>query len=162
MGVFLQSAEANPCGHHLKWKITPINPPADTMFMDAMSMVLPWKIVEDFQSSVKNTKLLPSLIKSVSCNKMGLKSSHCSCLKACLKGYTHCVSQHFWSDHQLEHSKTMNERKKKCSNDLVRSKFCQQVQSFVWVPPWRRVTFKFCQIPKNASEVTLVPKIFFS
>ncbi len=47
---------------------------------------------------------------------------------------------------------------KKLSNDLDRSKFRQQVQSFVCVPPWRRVTFKFWEMLKNASGVTLVPK----
>ncbi len=53
MGVFWQSTEVTPCGHLLKCKLTPENPPADTMFMAAMAMVLPCKIVEDFQSSVK-------------------------------------------------------------------------------------------------------------
>ncbi len=38
MGVFLQSTEATPCGHLLKGKLTPENPPADTIFM---AMVLP-------------------------------------------------------------------------------------------------------------------------
>jgi hypothetical protein len=32
-------------------------PPADTMFMAAMAMVLPRKIAEDIQSFVKNTTL---------------------------------------------------------------------------------------------------------
>jgi hypothetical protein len=49
--------EATPCGHLLKGKLTLEKPPADTMFMAAMAMVLPSKIVEDFQSFVKNTKL---------------------------------------------------------------------------------------------------------
>jgi hypothetical protein len=53
IGVFLRSTEATPCGHLLTWKLTPENPPVDTMFMAAMAMVLPWKIVEDFQSFVK-------------------------------------------------------------------------------------------------------------
>jgi hypothetical protein len=57
MGVFLRSTEATPCGHVLKWKLTPEIPPADTMFMAAMAMVLPWKIVKDYQSFVENTKL---------------------------------------------------------------------------------------------------------
>jgi hypothetical protein len=92
MGVFLQSTEATPCEHLLNWKLTPKNSPADTMFMAAMAMVLPWKIVEDFQSFVKNTKLWPSLYKSVSCRKTGLKSWHWSCLKACFKGYTCCFT----------------------------------------------------------------------
>ncbi len=61
MGVFLQSTGATPCEHLLKWNLTPENPTADTMFMAGMAMVLPWKIVEDFQSFVKNTKLWPSL-----------------------------------------------------------------------------------------------------
>jgi hypothetical protein len=38
-------------------KAYPRKPPADTMFMAAMVMVLLWKIVEDFQSFVKSTKL---------------------------------------------------------------------------------------------------------
>ncbi len=61
MRVFLRSTEATPCGHLLKWKLTPKNPTAETMFMAAVALVLPWKIVEDLQSFVKNTKLWPSL-----------------------------------------------------------------------------------------------------
>ncbi len=34
-------------------KAYPENPPADTMFMAAMAMGLPWKMVEDFQNVVK-------------------------------------------------------------------------------------------------------------
>jgi hypothetical protein len=34
-------------------KACPQNPPADNMFMAAMAMVLPRKIVEDFQNFVK-------------------------------------------------------------------------------------------------------------
>ncbi len=48
-------------GHHLKWKLTPENPPADTMLMAAMAMILPWKTVEDFRSFVKSTKRRHSL-----------------------------------------------------------------------------------------------------
>ncbi len=51
---------------------------------------------------------------------------------------------------------------KKRSNDLERSQFRQQVQSFVCVPPSRRVTWKFWEMLKNASEVTLAPKNIFS
>jgi hypothetical protein len=58
MEFFLLSTEATPCGHLLKWKLTPENPHADTMFMAAMAIVLPWKIVEDFQSLKKNMKLI--------------------------------------------------------------------------------------------------------
>ncbi len=60
VGVFLQSTEATPCGH-LKWKLTPEKPPADTRLMAAMAMVFPGKIVEYFQSFVNNTKLWPTL-----------------------------------------------------------------------------------------------------
>jgi hypothetical protein len=38
-------------------KAYPRKPPAATMFMAAMAMVLPGKIGEDFQSFVKYTKL---------------------------------------------------------------------------------------------------------
>ncbi len=128
MGGFLQSTETTPCGHLLKWMLTPENPPVDTMFMAAMAMVLPWKLVEHFQSSVKNTKRWPSLKKSVSCKKMGLKSSFWFCLKACFKSYTFCFTM-FLSDHLLEHSKAMNKAQKH-SNDLERSKFCQPSSKF--------------------------------
>jgi hypothetical protein len=47
------------------------------------------------------------------------------------------------------------------SNDLERSKFRQQVQSFVCVPPRRRASFKFWEMLKNASEVTSLPKNIF-
>ncbi len=63
MRVFLLSTEATPCGHHLKWKLTPQNPPADTMFMDVMAMVLPGKIVEDFHSFVEKYKTLTLTLK---------------------------------------------------------------------------------------------------
>jgi hypothetical protein len=59
---------------------------------------------------------------------------------------------------QRSHERTPQ---KKRSNDLERSKFRQQVQSFVCVPLRRRVTFLFWAMLKNASEVTLVPKNFF-
>ncbi len=56
----------------------------------------------------------------------------------------------------------MNEPSIKRWNDLERLKFCQQVQSFVCVQPWRRVTFKFWEMLKNFSKVILVTKnIFF-
>jgi hypothetical protein len=89
---------------------------------------------------------------------MGLKSSHWYCVKAWFKSYTSCSTTFLVrpsSGAQQSHERAP----KKCSYDLERSKFCQQVQSFVCVPPWRRVTFKFWEMLKNAcSEVTLVPK----
>ncbi len=108
----------------------------------------------------KNTKLWPSLWKSVSCKKMGLKSSHWSCLKAWFKGYIFCFTT--FLVRPSTGAQQSNERApKKRSNDIERSKFCQQVQSFVCVHPWRRVTFRFWERLKNASEVTGVPKKYF-
>ncbi len=40
MGVFLQSTEATLYGHLLKEKITPEDPPVDTMLMAAVAMVV--------------------------------------------------------------------------------------------------------------------------
>ncbi len=95
---------------------------------------------------------------------MGLKSSHWSCLNLVLRA-TYSVLQYFRSNHLLDHSEAMNDPQKR-SNDLERSKFCPQVQSFVFVHPWSLVTFKFRELLKNASEVTLVTKknffFFFS
>ncbi len=53
MGVFLPRTETTPCGHLLKWKLTPQKPPVDTIFMAAMAMFLLWKIVDDLQSFQK-------------------------------------------------------------------------------------------------------------
>jgi hypothetical protein len=44
-------------------KAYPRKPPADTIFMAAMAMVLPWKIVEDFQGFVKKYKTLTLTLK---------------------------------------------------------------------------------------------------
>jgi hypothetical protein len=44
----------------------------------------------------------------------------------------------YWST-----AKPWTSPQKKRLNDLKRSRYCQQVQSFVCVRPWRRVTFKF-------------------
>ncbi len=101
---------------------------------------------------------------------MGLKSSHWFYLKLRKLGLraTYSVLQHFWSGHLVEHSEAMNEpqntfkRPWEFKVSSTSSKFCQQVRSFVSVPPWRHVTFKFWEMLENASEVTLVPKnIFF-
>jgi hypothetical protein len=91
---------------------------------------------------------------------MGLKSSNWSCLKAWFKGYTLYFTT-FLVRPSTEAQQSHERASKKRSNDLERSTFRQQVQSFVCVPPWRRVTFKFWDMLKNASEVTVVPKIFF-
>jgi hypothetical protein len=147
MGVFLQSTEATSRRHLPKWKLTPKNPPEVTMFMAAMAMVFLWKIVEDFQTFVKNTKLWPSLQKSVSCKKMGLKTSIWSCLKACFKGYNILFYNIFGQTIYWSTAKPWTSPKKH-SNDLERSKFRQQVQSFACVPPWRRVTFEFWEMLK--------------
>jgi hypothetical protein len=64
---------------------------------------------------------------------MGLKAHIGLVWKLVLRA-THSVGQHFWSDDLLEHSEAMNEPQKR-SNGLERSKFCQQVESFVCVPP---------------------------
>jgi hypothetical protein len=88
---------------------------------------------------------------------MSLKSSHWSCLKACFKGYIFCVTT-FLVRPSTGAQRSHGRPPKKRSNNLERSKFRQQVQSFVCVPPWRRVTFKFWEMLKNASEVILVPK----
>jgi hypothetical protein len=75
---------------------------------------------------------------------------------------THNVLQRFWSDHLLEPNEAKNEPQK-TSDDLERSMFRRQVQTYICVRPWGRVTFKFREMLRNASEVTLVPKNdFFS
>ncbi len=63
------------------------------------------------------------------------------------------VLQHSWSVHLLEHSEDMNESQKKFKWPW-KIRLCQRVQSFVCVPPWRRVTFKFWEMLKHASEVS--------
>jgi hypothetical protein len=136
----------------------------DNMFMTAMTMVLPWKIGKDFQRFAKKKKQNENFDPQICIwQENGFRELTLVCVWKLVLGTTQSVLQHFWSDHLLEHSKGMNEpkKKKKRSNDLERSKFCQQVQSFGCVPPWRRVTFKIWEMLKNASEVTVVPKFYF-
>jgi hypothetical protein len=60
------------------------------------------------------------------------------------KGYTFCFTI-FWSDHLLEHSKAMNEPQNTRSNDLERSKFRQQVQSFVLCASLKTYGLQICR-----------------
>jgi hypothetical protein len=92
---------------------------------------------------------------------MGLKSSYWSCLKAYFKGCTFCFTT-FLVRRSTGAQQSHERAPKKRLNDLERSKFRQQVQSFVCVPPGRRVTLKFWEMLKNASEVSLVPINIFS
>jgi hypothetical protein len=160
MGVFLQSEEATPCGHLLTWTLTPCG---HHVHGHGSPVKNRWRFSKFCKKKKKkNTKLWPSLSKSVFCKKMWIKSSHWSCLKAWFKGHTFCFTIFLVrpsTGAQQRHGRAP----KKPSYDLERSKFRQEAQGFVCVPPWRRVTFKFWEMLKNASEVTLVPKkIFFS
>jgi hypothetical protein len=160
MGVFLQNSEAIPYGHLFKWKLTPENPTGDTIFMAAMAMVLPWRIVEDFQSFVKSTKLWPSLYKSVFCKKMGLKGSHWSCLKACFKGYTFCFATLLvrpTTGAQQSHERALKNVLMTLKDQSFVNKF---KVSFVCNPEdvWPS---NFGKCVKKASEETLYQKIFF-
>ncbi len=90
---------------------------------------------------------------------MSLKSSHWSCLKAWFKGYTFCST---FLVRPSKGARRSHERApKKTFKWPWKSKFRQQDQSFVCVPPWRRVTFKFWEMLKNASAVILTLKKFF-
>ncbi len=94
MGVFLQSTEATPFGHLLKWKLTPENPPCRHHVHDRHGHGSPVKYRWRFSKFCKKYETLAlTFKKSVSCKKMGLKSSHWSCLKACFKGYTFCLTR---------------------------------------------------------------------
>jgi hypothetical protein len=77
------------------------------------------------------------------------------------KGANHSVLQRFWSDHLLEHSEATNEPQKTYKWPW-KIKVSAASSRFVCVPLWSRVTFEFWEMLKNASEVTLIPKIFFS
>jgi hypothetical protein len=130
-----------PCGHDVHGRHGLVSPVKNR-----------WRFLK-FRRK-KKMKLWPSLQKSLTCKKMGFKSSHWSCLKAWFKGYKFCSTTFLVrpsTGAQLSHETSPKKR----SNDLERSKFRQQVQSFVCVPPWRRVTFKFWEMLKNTSEVTL-------
>jgi hypothetical protein len=54
-------------------KAYPRKPPADTMFMAAMAMVLPCKIVEDFPSFVKKYVSLTLTLKICILQENGFK-----------------------------------------------------------------------------------------
>jgi hypothetical protein len=109
-----------PCGHHVYGRHGHGSPVKNR-----------WR----FSKFIKNTKLWPSLKESVYCKKMGLNSWHWSCLKVWFKGYTFCLTIFFGQTIYWSTAKPWTSPKK-CSNDLERSNFCQQVQSFVRVPSW--------------------------
>ncbi len=90
---------------------------------------------------------------------MGFKSSHWSCLKAWFKGYTFCFTSLARPSTGAQQSHWTSLKKR--SNDFETSKFRQQVQNFVCVPPWRCVTFKFGEIIKIDPKVTLVLNFSF-
>jgi hypothetical protein len=99
---------------------------------------------------------------------MDFKSSHWSCLKARFKDYAfffffyNIFGQTIYWSTAKPWTSLKKQKTKKRSNDLERSKFRQQVQSFVCVHPWRRVTFKFAEMLKNSSWKSLVPTNIFS
>jgi hypothetical protein len=93
----------------------------------------------------------------------GFKELTLVLFESLFKGYTFCFTAFLARSSTGTQRSYMNEPQKiKRSNGLERSKFCQQVQSSVCVRPGRRVAFKFWEMLKNASEVTLVPKNVFS
>jgi hypothetical protein len=158
MGVFLQCTGATLCGHLLEWKLTPENPPADTMFMAAMAMLLPWKIIEDIQSfEKKKNETLTFTLKICILQENEFKELILVLFESLFWGLHVLFHDIFGQTIYWSTAKPWTSPKIR-SNDLERSKFRQQVQSFVCVPPWRRVTFKFWKMLKDASEVTLVPK----
>ncbi len=134
MGVFLQSTQATPCGHVLKWKLNPENPPADTMFMAAMGMVRPWKIAEDFESFRKIRNFDPHFKNLYLARKWVWRAHFELVWKLVLRCYTFCL-QDFWSDHSLEHSKPINEPQKNVQMTLKDQSFVNRVKvSFVCNP----------------------------
>ncbi len=124
--LFLKSTEATPCGHFTKWKLTPKSPCGHHVhgrhgqgFPVKKSLKIfkvLWKI-QNFERHYKNLDLAGKWIWR----------AQISLVWKLVFRATHSVLQHFWA------------QKKNHSNDLERSKFRQQVQSFVCVPPWRRV-----------------------
>jgi hypothetical protein len=158
MGVFLQSTEATPCGHLLNWKLTRENHSADTMFMATMVMVLPWKIIIDFQSFVKIRNFDPHFKNLYLARKWVWRAYIDLVWKLDLRA-TYSVLQHFWSDHLLEHSEAINKPQKtfkwpwKIKVSSTSSKFRLCLPEDVWPS-------NFWWMLKNASEVTLEQKKF--
>ncbi len=130
------------------------------MFMAAMAMVPPWKIVEDFQNFVKNTKLWPSLQTSVSCKNMGSKSSHWSCLKACFNDYTFCFTT-FLVRPSTRAQQSHDRAPKYVQMTLKDISFVNKFKVlFVCIPEdVRPSNFEKCL--KMPQRVTLVPKTIF-
>jgi hypothetical protein len=108
----------------------PQKPPADTMFMAAMTMALLWKIVEGFQSFVKKIRNFDPHFKNLYLATTWVWRAHIGLVWKLVSRATHSVLQNFWSDHLLEHSKAMNEPQKtfkwpwKIKVSPTSSKFC--------------------------------------
>jgi hypothetical protein len=127
------------------------------MFRAATTMVLQWKNVEDFRCKIRN---INPHFKNLYLARKRIEELTLVWFESLFQGlhillYNIFGQTIYWSTAKPQTSP------KKHSNDLERSKFRQQLQSFVCVPPWRRVTFKFWEMLKDASEVTLVPTNIF-
>jgi hypothetical protein len=162
-GGFLKNTEATPCGHLLKWELTP-KTRCGCLVHGGHGHGSPvknrWKI---FTLSW-NRELYETLtftLKICILQKVGFNELKLVLFESLFQGlqilfYNIFGQTIYWSTAKPWTSP------KKSSNGLERSKFRQQVQSFACVHPWRRVTFKFWEMLKNASEVTLVSKTIFS
>ncbi len=149
MGVFLQSTEATPCGHLLKWKPTPENPHAGHNVHGRHGHGSPvktrWRFSKFCKKNTKLTKLRKKYetltLKLCILQENGFKELTLVLLESLFQGLHILFHNIFGQTIYWGTAKTWTSPKKKRSNDLEKSKFRQQVQSFVCVHPWRRVIF---------------------
>ncbi len=158
VGIFLKSTEATPCEHFSKSKPIPLKTPCPCLPWPWFSHENSLKIFEvlwkiwNFEIHFKK--------KSISCRKMGLKSSKWFCLKVCFYGYSKSCFTHFlfrrstsWAEAQQSHEQAPRN-----------AQMTWKVQSFVSKFEVLFVGLPEDVWPSNFGEclnMLLLPKIFF-
>jgi hypothetical protein len=100
----------SPCGHHVHGRHGP------------MAMFSREKLLKIFKVSLKMQNIDPHFENLYLARKWVLKSSHWSCLSACFKGYTYCLTT-FSITSPTGAQRSHERAPKKRSNDLERSRF---------------------------------------
>jgi hypothetical protein len=130
MGVFWQSTEATPCGHLLKWKLTPENPPRTPCSWPPWPWFSHERLLKHFKVLKKIQKNVDPHFKNVYLARKWIWRAHVGLVWKLDSRATHSVLQKFWLDNLLGHSKAMNKPQKKFKRpwkikvSSTSSKFC--------------------------------------
>ncbi len=161
MGVFLQSKEATPCRHHLKCKLTPKTPCRHHVHR-RNGHGSPIKNSWRFSKFLKNYETLNLTLKICFLQEINqFKGLTLVLLESLYKYYMFCFTflVRPSSGAQQSHERAPKENvqmtlklwKIEVSWTSSKVRFCAYLQTCTWPS-------NFWEMPKNASEITVVPK----